>query len=99
LRSGFEPFLNYFLALFEVNLGPLLWLKRRQKVDLFFERFLLGLRCHFGRLLGCLEALLGRSAFPKYCKKNNKIKRRFSKSFFFTLVTSWAFGSKVGSFW
>ena len=72
-RSGFGPFfgtlfgplLGDFLEPFWGHFGP----KRRQKVDLFFARFLLGLGRHFGRLPGRLGALLGRSVFPKCCKK------------------------------
>ena len=44
----------------------------QQKVGIFFERFLLAIRSDFGRLLGCLGALLGRSVFPNYCKKQYK---------------------------
>ena len=77
LRPSFEVgvwtlFWTTFWPLFEVILGSLLGPKRRQKVDLFVVRFLLGLRRHFGRLLGRLGALLGRSVFPKYCKKQYK---------------------------
>ena len=61
-----------FWQLLGIILESLLGSKRRQKVDLFFERFLLALRRHFGRLLGRLGILLGRSVFPKYCKKQYK---------------------------
>ena len=63
------PFWTTFWRLLEVILGSLLGPKRRQKVDLFFERLLLGLRSNFRRLLGRLGALLGRLVFPKCCKK------------------------------
>ena len=41
-------------------------------MDVFFARFLLALGSNFGRLLGCLGALLDRSVFPNYCKKQYK---------------------------
>ena len=66
-------FLTHFRTILWPHLEVILWSllgpKRRQKVDLFFARFLLGLRRHFGRLRGRVGALLGRSVFPKCCKK------------------------------
>jgi hypothetical protein len=61
--------LDRFLATFGSHFGDIFGTKATSKSGPFFARFLLGLRRHFGRLLGRLGALLGRSVFPKYCKK------------------------------
>ena len=92
-----------FGSLFEVIFGSLLGPKRRQKVELFFARFLLGLRRHFGRLLGRLGTLLGRSVFPKYCKKAIQ-NDDFQNRSFFAIVAPWdgfwkPFWLILGRFW
>ena len=46
--------------------------KWSQKVDPFLEGLLVAIWRHFGRLLGCLEALLGGLVFQKYCKNQYK---------------------------
>ena len=46
--------------------------KLSQKVDPFLEGLLVAIWRHFGRLLGCLEALLGGLVFQKCCKNKYK---------------------------
>ena len=41
-------------------------------MDPFLERLLVALWRHFGRLLGCLGALLGGQVFQNYCKTKYK---------------------------
>ena len=41
-------------------------------MDPFLEGLLVAIWRHFGRLLGCLEALLGGLMFQKYCKNKYK---------------------------
>ena len=73
---------GYFLDdLFGQLLGTILGLlvgpKRNQKLDPFLERLLVAIWRHFGRLLGCLEALLGGLVVQKCCK--NQYKTAFFK--------------------
>ena len=51
--------------------------KWSQKVDPFLEGLLVAIWRHFGRLLGCLEALLGGLVVQKCCK--NQYKTAFFK--------------------
>jgi hypothetical protein len=63
------PFLDHFLATFGGRFGVIFEAKTTSKSRPFFARFLLGLGRHFERLPGLLGARLGRSVFPKCCKK------------------------------
>ena len=63
--TTFEPLLELILELFW---GP----KLSEKVCPFLERLLVAIWRHFGRLLGCLEALLGGQVFQKFCKNRYK---------------------------
>ena len=67
-----DLFLDKCLPLLEVILKSFLGQSDVKKWTFFFERFLLALRSHFGRLLGCLGALLGRSVFPNHYEKQYK---------------------------
>ena len=74
------PFLVIFRVIFWITfwttfgavLESILWSfwkpKLNQKVDPFLERLLVAIWRHFGRLLGCLEALLGGLVVQKCCK-------------------------------
>jgi hypothetical protein len=61
-----------FRVVFGIISESLLGFQRSQKVDPFLERLLVAIWRHFGRLLGCLGALLGGLAFQMYCKKQYK---------------------------
>ena len=63
--TTFGPLLESILEAFW---GP----KWCQKVDPFLEGLLVAIWRHFGRLLGCLEALLGGLVFQKYNKNQYK---------------------------
>ena len=86
-----------FWTTFWTTFGPLLesileafWdPKWSQKVDPFLEGLLVAIWRHFGRLLGCLEALLGGLVFQKCCK--NKYKTAFFKiaSFRYRSSSGW----------
>ena len=67
-----DHFLDHFWTTLESILESFWGPKWSQKVDPFLEGLLVAIWRHFGRLLGCLEALLGGQVFQKYGKKQYK---------------------------
>ena len=65
-------FWTTFGAVLEPILGLFWCPKLSQKVDPFLERLLVAIWRHFGRLLGCLGALLGGLVFQIYFKNQYK---------------------------